>query len=179
MKQRIEVKWQLFLEAAVRGFSVQYTAAHDAPISERYHSPRKTAALANSPAAGTCQHLTTSHLRQGPIRRRARYTHYVSVDIISALPSLAITHHATVAFPTLIRTKPLLHYLSLKFLETAPTDDNTTIAPLSTSAPSAIVITLLVFEENARAALAFRGPWLVLIKSHGGAPGARPALDLI
>ena len=46
----------------MRGFSVQYTAAHDAPISERYHSPRSTAALANSPAAGTRQHVTTSHV---------------------------------------------------------------------------------------------------------------------
>ena len=61
-KRRIEVKWQLFLEAAVRGLSVQYTAAYDAPISERYHSARSTAALANSPAAGTCQHVTTSHV---------------------------------------------------------------------------------------------------------------------
>ena len=41
---------------------MQYTAAHDAPISERYHSPRSTAALANSPPAGTCQHVTTSHV---------------------------------------------------------------------------------------------------------------------
>ena len=41
---------------------MQYTAAYDAPISERYHSPGTTAALANSPAAGTCQHVTTSHI---------------------------------------------------------------------------------------------------------------------
>ena len=61
-KRRIEVKWQLFLEAGVGGLSVQYTATYDAPISERYHSARSTAALDNSPAAGTCQHVTTSHV---------------------------------------------------------------------------------------------------------------------
>src|SRR5271169_6970038 len=61
-KRRIEVKWQLFLEAGVGGLSVQYTAAYDAPISERYHSARSTAALDNSPATGTCQHVTTSHV---------------------------------------------------------------------------------------------------------------------
>ena len=41
---------------------MQYTAAYDAPISERYHSARSTAALDNSPAAGTCQHVATSHV---------------------------------------------------------------------------------------------------------------------
>ena len=41
---------------------MQYTAAYDAPISERYHSPRSTAALAYLPAAGTCQHVMTSQV---------------------------------------------------------------------------------------------------------------------
>ena len=50
----------LFLEAGVGGFSVQRTAVYDAPISERYHSARSATALANSPAAGACQHVTTS-----------------------------------------------------------------------------------------------------------------------
>ena len=51
----------LFLEVGVGGFSVQCTAASDAPISERYHSARSATALANSSTAGTCQHVTTSH----------------------------------------------------------------------------------------------------------------------
>src|SRR6516225_5853525 len=58
--QPLEVE-VLFLEAGVGGFSVQRAAAYDAPISERYHSARSATALANSPAAGTCQHVTTSH----------------------------------------------------------------------------------------------------------------------
>ena len=87
-----------------------------------------------------------------------------------------IPHHAaTITLSAFIRTKPLAPCLSLKFLETAPTDEQTIIAPFSTRAPSAIVITMLIFEENARAALAFRGPWLVLIKSHCGAPGDSPS----
>ena len=52
---------QLFLEAGVGEFSVQRTAAYDDPISERYHSARSAAALANSSAARTCQDETTSH----------------------------------------------------------------------------------------------------------------------
>jgi hypothetical protein len=60
--RRIEVKGQLFLEAGVGGFSVQYTAAYDVPISKRYHSAWSATALANSPAAGTCQHVTTPHV---------------------------------------------------------------------------------------------------------------------
>jgi len=43
---------ELFFELGVGGFPVHCTAAHDAPISERYHSARSTTALANSPAAG-------------------------------------------------------------------------------------------------------------------------------
>jgi hypothetical protein len=61
-KQRIEVRWPLFLEAGVGGFPAECTAAYDAPISERYDSPRSAAALGNSPAAGACQHVTTSHV---------------------------------------------------------------------------------------------------------------------
>ena len=53
---------QLFFEVGVGGFPAQCTVADDTPISERYHSARSAAALANSPAAGTCQHVTTSHL---------------------------------------------------------------------------------------------------------------------
>ena len=39
---------------------MQRAAAHDAPISKRYHSARSATTLANSPAARTCQHVTTS-----------------------------------------------------------------------------------------------------------------------
>ena len=39
---------------------MQRTAAHDAPISKQYHSARSATTLANSPAARTCQHVTTS-----------------------------------------------------------------------------------------------------------------------
>jgi hypothetical protein len=53
---------RLFLEVGVGGFPVQCTAAYDPSISERYHSARSATALANSPAAGTCQHVTTSHV---------------------------------------------------------------------------------------------------------------------
>ena len=62
---------QLFLEVGVGGFPVQRAAADDAPISERYHSARSATALANSPAARTCQHVTTS---------RAVPAHKVSSD---------------------------------------------------------------------------------------------------
>jgi hypothetical protein len=41
---------------------MQRTAAHDAPISKRYHSARSATTLANSPAARTCQHVTISSL---------------------------------------------------------------------------------------------------------------------
>ena len=51
---------QLFFEVGVGGFSVQ-CAARDDPISERYHSARSAAALANSSTAGARQHVTTSH----------------------------------------------------------------------------------------------------------------------
>ena len=53
---------QLFLEVGVGGFSVLCTTAYDASISERYHSARSATALANSPSAGTCQHVTTSNV---------------------------------------------------------------------------------------------------------------------
>ena len=53
---------QLFFEVGVGGFPVQCAAAYDAPISERHHSARSATALANSPAAGACQHVTTSHV---------------------------------------------------------------------------------------------------------------------
>ena len=52
---------ELFLVVGAGGFPVERTAAYDAPISERYHSARSATALANSPSAGTCQHVTTSH----------------------------------------------------------------------------------------------------------------------
>jgi hypothetical protein len=52
---------ELFLVVGAGGFPVERTAAYDAPISERYHSARSATALANSPATGTCQHVTTSH----------------------------------------------------------------------------------------------------------------------
>ena len=88
----------------------------------------------------------------------------------AGMAGLAIPHHATViTLSAVIRTKPLAPHLSIKFLETAHTHIHTVIAALSACAPSAKVITMLVFEENARAAFAFGGPWLVLIKSHGGA----------
>ena len=41
---------------------MQCAAAYDASISERYHSARSATALANSPAARTCQHVTTSRV---------------------------------------------------------------------------------------------------------------------
>ena len=48
---------QLFLAVGVGGVPVQCT-----PISERYYSARSATALANSPTARTCQHVTTSHV---------------------------------------------------------------------------------------------------------------------
>jgi hypothetical protein len=53
---------RLFLEVVVGGFPVQCTAAYDASISERDHNARSATALANSPAAGPCQHVTTSRV---------------------------------------------------------------------------------------------------------------------
>jgi hypothetical protein len=95
-------------------------------------------------------------------------------SLLHSFPVLSQTspiphHDATLTRSAVIRTKPLAPHLSIKFLETAHTHIHTAIAPLSTRAPSAKVITMLVFEENARAAFAFGRPWLVLIKSHGGA----------
>ena len=51
---------RLFLEVSVRRFQLRRTAAHHAAPSERYHCARCATTRANSPAARTCQHVTTS-----------------------------------------------------------------------------------------------------------------------
>ena len=55
---------RLFLE--VRGFPVQRTGAHDAAPSERHHGAGSATARANSPPAGTRQHVTTSQVVPAP-----------------------------------------------------------------------------------------------------------------